>query len=423
MVSIQPVALLLTAILWVPSAMADETSGTSDWPQWGGANRDFKVPAMELENWPAEGLEPRWQKPIGEGYSGIAAVGDRIYTQYREGDEEIVMALNPADGETVWAHRFDAAPRDGMKLGYGSGPHSTPTWFDGRLFTTGLNGTLHAFEADTGKVLWKKELWGEELGGSVLVRGYGSSPLIYGETVILPVGTARGLVAFGQADGNVVWESDTFENSQSSPILIEVSSGDGAKAQVVSLVNDEVIGVDPEDGTTLWRFPHKSGGPYNITTPVWDAETSRLFVSSAYGGGGKALSLAYDGDQATVEEAWSTNRLSIQFTNAVLVDGVLYGTHGRSSYLLTAIDMASGEALWRKRGFDRVSLVHAGDKSIAIAETGRLMLIGLRREYPSMFSEFQLSEERTWTVPTVAGNVLYIRDEESIWAFELPVRE
>jgi hypothetical protein len=97
-----------------------EQPSAIDWPQWGGPTREFVVAAADID-WTRAGPRVVWRRPLGEGYSGIAAVGDRLYTMYREGGDEFVVALDAASGETRWTHRYPAPMLDDMNPEQGRG--------------------------------------------------------------------------------------------------------------------------------------------------------------------------------------------------------------------------------------------------------------------------------------------------------------
>lgn len=76
----------------------------SGWTQWGGPHRNFKSDTKGLAAlWPAAGPAQIWSRPLGEGYSGIAAENGVLYTMYyqaagvgqtSEVDREVIVALN-----------------------------------------------------------------------------------------------------------------------------------------------------------------------------------------------------------------------------------------------------------------------------------------------------------------------------------------
>ena len=402
-------ALCITAPTWA-----------QDWPQWGGPERDFQAPGPGLRSWGDSGPEILWQKPLGPGYSAVTAVGDTLYTLYRADEDEVVVALSADDGSLRWQHRYPAPHSKGMRLNYGEGPESTALWVDGRLFTIGITGRMHALDAATGEVHWTVDLWGD-LGGSLLVRGYGASPVAYGDWVLVPVGgEEHGIVALSRDDGSIAWSSEPFDNSPSSPRILEVDGRD----LVVIFANDEVQGIDPRDGTRWWSHRHPAGGAYNITTPVWDADSQNLFLSSAYGGGSRLLHLGFEGDTATVDEVWSSNKIKVHFTNGVLVGEHLYTSNGRSGGIMAlCVELATGKILWRDRNVARSNFLVVDDRAVALDEYGTLRLLRLGPENLGILGEFQLVEGRTWTAPSLVGNRLYVRDESTIWALELPAED
>ena len=392
----------------------------AEWPQWGGPQRDFQLPDVKLAaEWPAGGPKQLWSRELGEGYSAIAAVGGRLYTMYRqEDDEEIVAAFDAADGEVAWQHRYPAPTPGKLRLGYGKGPHSTPLVTVGRVFAVGTTAILSALDAAGGELLWRHDLW-QDLGGSLLLRGYASSPIAYRGTVIVTVGEAgHALVAFAQADGREVWRTGDFKGSQSSPILIEV----GGREQLVAFVSDAVAGIDPATGEVLWTHPHPAGLSYNISTPLWEPADRLLFLSSAYGGGSRALKLGIQDGKPTVEELWESSRMKVHFTNAIRVGDHVYGASGGSGgAILAAIDLSDGELAWKDRAVRRANLLRlAGNRALILEADGRLLLADLTPEGIEIRAETQLFDGRAFTVPTLVGHILYARDRHWMVALELP---
>ncbi|MHC4992712.1 MAG: outer membrane protein assembly factor BamB family protein [Planctomycetota bacterium] len=156
------VALACVACLHVVGAATGEDGRPGDgpaWPQWGGPRGDFKVNATGLaEQWPMTGPPKLWSRPLGEGFSSIVARGDRLFTMYRVGDDEVVIALSADDGATLWEHRCEARPHPGQTVAHGPGPHATPLLLDDRIITIGFTGLMHCLSMETGEVLWAREL-------------------------------------------------------------------------------------------------------------------------------------------------------------------------------------------------------------------------------------------------------------------------
>jgi outer membrane protein assembly factor BamB len=399
--------------------LATGATAAAEWPQWGGSRRDFSAENAELAHtWPASGPETLWRRPLGEGYSSAAIAGERLFTLYRDGGDEVVVALDPETGRTLWQHRWPE-PTQGFNLQHGPGPHSTPLVAGERVFAVGARGRLVALEAATGTLLWSRELI-EGLGGTFFDRGYAPSPIAWGDTVIATVGgEGHAVVAFRQRDGSLAWQAQGFGNSPSSPLLVDV----GGSTQLVAFLARELVGLSPDDGALLWRHEHLTEWDLNISAPVFGGD-GVLFYSSAYDGGGGALRLTRNGAESAAEPLWFSNQVRLHFTNAIRIGDALYFSNGDFGPVpLSAVDVASGEILWRDRHFARASLVRAGDVVVLLDEDGTLGLVRLSREGMELLAEHQLLDRRAWTPPTLSGRTLFVRDREEIRALRLPGRE
>ena len=85
--------------------------------------------------------------------------GDVLYTMYRKGPQDVVIALSSSNGKTVWEKGIDAPHDSRMNIEAGPGPHSTPLIVRDRIFITTVIGRLVALDRKTGKVLWTQDLW------------------------------------------------------------------------------------------------------------------------------------------------------------------------------------------------------------------------------------------------------------------------
>jgi outer membrane protein assembly factor BamB len=399
------------------------SAGPADWPQWGGPRRNFTVDGVGLaESWPEGGPRRLWRRELGEGYSGIAVEDGRLYTMYRESagrtggvDREVVVALDADSGATLWEYRYAAAPLPGMALEHGPGPHVTPLVDESYVFTIGIRAHLHCLDKATGRVVWERDLM-EEFGAPVQRRGHASSPIAYGDTIILPVGgPGQALMAFRGSDGSVAWKSGDMTVSPSSPLLIDVDGQD----QLVAFMAREIVGVDPAGGEVLWRQTHVAQYGLNISMPVW-GEGNLLFCSSAYGGGSRLLRLSRSAGGTEARELWHTNRMRIHIGNAIRMGDRVIGSSGDfGPAFLAAVDLENGEVVWQDRGFGKANLIHAGDRLILLDEDGELALVEVTPTGPRVVSRAKVLEHNAWTAPSLVGSRLYLRDRQQIMALDL----
>lgn len=414
---------LLLCLLCAAASVGAATLSQDVWPQWGGARRDFKPDAKGLAaRWPAGGPRKLWQRPLGDGHSSIVSDGAHLYTMYRKGEREFVVALDSQSGRTVWEHAYDAPLLPKMDATYGFGPHSTPLLTGELICSVGMTAKLLCLNRATGKRVWGHDLW-NDFDGSRINVGYSSSPIAHKETIIVQVGGAgHSLMAFDRRDGRVRWQAQSFRNSSSSPIIINVEG----QTQLVAFMHNEVVGLDPDTGALLWRHPVSAewNFHFNISTPVWSVEDNLLFVSAAYGMGGRVLQLTRAGGKTAttteVRELWQSERTRVHKENAIRVGDVIYASTGHlGPAFFTAIDVKTGRVLWQERGFSHASFLYADGKFIILDEDGTLGLATPTPTGLNVHARVELLSGTSWTVPTLVGTTLYLRDRRNIMALRL----
>jgi outer membrane protein assembly factor BamB len=409
------VAALLAAV-----APAQTPDPSSAWPQFGGPTRDFKVATRGLAaSWPSGGPRTLWSRNLGEGYSAIVSDGGSLYTMYRPTQasrtSEVVVALDAATGRTLWEHTYEAPLPSDVNVQYGPGPHSTPLLVGDRVVTVGSSGKLHALDKRTGKVAWSHDLW-QGMGGTVQGRGYSCSPLAYGGNIIVTVGGAgQAVVAFDAATGRIAWKNHSFRPGPSSPVLIRV---DGQE-QLVVFHSEGAAGMDPAGGPLYWDHKHTTDYGLNIAMPVW-GEGNLLFLSSAYSGGSRMLRLTQAGGKTNVQELWFTNKMRVHFANALRFGDRVVGSSGDfGPSFVTAVDVATGNVAWQLRGFSKATLLAADGKVVLLDEDGTLALAVVTPGGLQVAGEAQVLDGRAWTVPTLLGTRLFVRDRAVVKALEL----
>src|SRR5262245_58553413 len=401
------------------SETGDSSTRSSDWLLWGGRGRDFVAPDTELlSSWPAGGPRKLWSRDLGDGYSGIAVEGTTLYTAYRRGSQDVVIALDARTGKTLWEFAYEAAFKNAYSEAVGPGPYAMPQVVGDRLVTASGIGQIYSIDKKTGRPVWSHDLY-NEFGGYRLEFGYSCHALPYKNSLILLAGGPdAAALALRQSDGAVVWKNLMFENSHSSPVLIDV---DG-QPQVVALIASEVIGFSPDDGHLLWRYEHNTELGLAISTPVW-VPGNLLFVSSAYNSGSRVLELHQSGGKTTVKELWRNPKLQSHFSNVIRHGDYLYFTSGYNGpAFMTCVNMRSGRVAWQERGFAKGQLVKSGEKLILLDEEGTLALIEATAEGLRVLAKESLLQRASWTPPTLSGSTLYIRDRKSLMALDLAAK-
>ena len=398
-------ALSAFTLLFLCAAAVAQTGG--EWPQWRGANRDgISKETGLLKQWPEGGPPLVWKASgAGGGYSSFAISKGRLYTMGLRGDREFIIAFDIANGKEVWATPHGKAFRNDR----GDGPRGTPTLDGDRLYALGGAGDLSSLDLKTGKVVWTMNVL-SKFGGENIKWGISESPLVIGDKVLVNAGgPGASIVALKKTDGTLIWKSQSDEAGYSSAIPVEI----GGTTQVIFFTGSRALGLDVSDGKLLWEYKRPSNDVANVATPV--VRANRVFISSDYGTGGGLVEIKADGK---AQEVYFTKEMRNHHATSILIGDHLYGF---SSSILTAMRFDTGVVAWRDRSVGKGSLTYADGHLYAFSENG---VVGLVEANPTAYQEkgrfkIQQGSLPTWTHPVVAGGRLYLRDQDTIYAFDV----
>jgi outer membrane protein assembly factor BamB len=381
-----------------------------EWPQWRGPNRDgISKETGLLKQWPAQGPPLVWKAGgAGRGYSSMSIAGGRLYTMGLRGDREYVVAIDVATGKEVWATQHGGAFRNDR----GDGPRGTPTVDGDKVFALGGDGDLSSLDAKSGRLIWTMNIL-KKFGGSNITWGISESPLVVGEKLLVnPGGRDASIVALNKKDGTLIWKSQSDTAGYSSAISLEA----GGVNQVVFFTSRRAVGLDLKDGRLLWEYERPANDVANVATPI--VRANRVFISSDYGTGGGVVEIKPGGKGMSAQEIYFTKEMRNHHSSSILVGDHLYGF---SSSILTAMRFDTGEIAWRDRSVGKGSLVYADGNLYAFSENG---VVGLVEATPQGYREkgrFKIQQESlpTWTHPVIAGGRLYLRDQDTIYAYDV----
>lgn len=424
--------ILLAWLLCLPVLAAD-------WPQYRGPKRD-DVSAEKglLKQWPTGGPPLLWTyKNAGIGYSGVAVVGNRLYTIGGRGEEEFLIALDLSaikDGTVAEAWSARVGPLFTWKgNSWSAGPSATPT-VDGELvFALGGNGDLVCVDT-VGKERWRKNLPTEldaqvnPIGGGPKNLGWGFtwSPLVDGEKLIcLPGGPKGTVAALDKKSGNVLWRSTelTDQAAYTSPMPAEIG---GVKHYVV-MTNQGLAGIAAADGKLVWSYRRKPAyGTEVVNSPI--IQGSLIYATVAAGNGGcDLIKIDPVGGKFEVDQVYTNKNLTNHHGNVVLVGDHVYGYSQPAGWVCQ--EFKTGQVAWTERQKLRAGSMTCADGHLYLygEDDGTAVMIEAN---PAAWKEAgrlklpQLSKQRKpsgkiWTPPVVANGKLYLRDQELLYCFDV----
>ena len=401
--------LFLTgAILTALTAPVSAQPQAGDWTQWRGANRDGVVAGFDAPAaWP-ERLTERWKIDVGLGYATPLVVGNRVYMFSRQGEDEVMSAIDAGTGKVLWRTGYPASfTMNSAAAPHGPGPKSTPVFAGGRLYAIGMTGIVTAFDAGSGRQIWQKP-------GSRVVPTYTThsfSPMVDGGLVIFHVGghNEGALTAYDAGTGETKWRWAGDGPGYGSPIAATL----GGVRQLVTITQGKVVGVDLASGALLWERPFASSNFTNSITPVLYGQTVVVWGN---GGPTTALTVAKRSNQWVVETAWENPDLPARMSNAVVAGDLLVGLANRNSGQYYVADLKTGKTLWTSEGRQaaNVAMSRAGDIVFSLENDGELVISRGSERGLETLRRYTVADSDTWTQPVVSGNRIFVKDVSTL---------
>ena len=395
--------IFLSLVLFTASSLMAQ-----DWPQFLGPNRDGQYQGVSLvQGWGREGPSELWRRPVGSGFAGPVVADGRLILFHRLNDHEVVEAWNAVSGEPIWSYDYVTTYRD--DFGFDEGPRAVPVVVDGKVFTFGAQGHMHAFDLETGDLVWGVDTR-VEFGVRKGFFGSAGSPLIDSGHVIANIGGAgAGVVAFDADTGEVAWTALDDDASYSSGSRATF----GGVPHAVFFTRSYLAGLDPTDGSVRFtqRWRSRLMASVNAATPI--VVDDFIFVSSAYGTGAGLFRV--NGDQ--LDQVWISDEvMSNHYATSVYHEGHLYGFHGRPEYSpnLRAVELQTGQVKWDIPTYGAGTITVADGRLLIIRESGELVMAEASPEAFSVIDQAQLLDPVIRAYPALANGKLYVRNENTL---------
>jgi outer membrane protein assembly factor BamB len=399
-----------------PSASASPPPGQTPaepaknyWTNFRGPRRDGKYEEASIAtNWPAGGLREMWRQPVGVGHASFVVADGKAYTIEQRRSQEVVAAYDVNNGRELWTQKWSAEFTDST----GDGPRATPTWDNGRLYALGATGELRCLDANSGAVIWGKNILSDNQASN-LPWAMAAAPLIVDDKVIvLPGGTSgKSVVAYNKNNGAPVWRVLSDTQAYVSPMLVELAG----RRQIVVVSASRVVGLAPENGALLWEYSWDTDNGINVSQPIM-VDGNRFFISSGYGKGAALVEVKGSGNKFTASTIWENTNMKNKFNSSVLYNGYVYGL---DEGILVCLDVNTGERKWKNGRYGYGQIILAGDHLIVTSDQGDVALVNATPSQYTEVARFPAVKGQTWNYPAIAGGRLLVRNSSEMVAYDI----
>ena len=389
-------------------------------PNGSGVSTARTVPTSWSDN------DYNWTAKLpGSGHSSPVVWRDRVYVTC--GDEQSgtrrLVAVSAASGDALWVKEFPSEHH--KKHALNSFASATAVTDRRHVYTVWgtPRRTVVAAITHSGREVWRAELPAFRSG-----HGFGVSPMIYDDLLILPVEQQGDSLwtALKCADGQQQWrvKRDSklhyappclFEQRDSEPLLVFVNWKYG------------ISGVSPRTGDIRWNFDvfDKQHVESSIGSPVV-VDDLVIGVCGWLGYGNEVIAVrpASTGDRKTTGPArdadssdrivWRIKRGAPLCTTPLVKDHLLFLWSDNG--IVTCADVRSGQVHWQKRvgGTFYASPIWVNGYLYNVSTSGRVIVLQATSEYKSI-ARMELGET-THATPAVAAGVMYLRSASTLYS-------
>jgi len=354
------------------------------------------------------------QKPVHDNAPGVH---DSVPVTHRH--QFTAIAISRRDGSVLWNRVLrEEWPHEGGHT-TGSLASNSPVTDGEHLYAFFGSRGLYCLDLKGG-VKWSKDFGRMH---TLHAHGEGSSPVIYGETLIIcwdHEGDSF-LYAFDKRTGEERWKVARDEKtSWSTPLVVEHQG----KPQIIVSATKRVRGYDLASGVQLWECAGLTDNV--VSSPVYGHGV--LIAGNSYYQQAM-LAIRLDGAKGDItgtdQVAWKLNRMTPYVSSPLLYDDTLYFLRHNQN-ILSRLEPATG----KPRG-EPVRLEGINDFIFAspVGAAGRIYVTGrdgttvvLRHDRENTDMAVNHLDDSFSASPALAGRELYLRGERFLYCIAEPER-
>ena len=401
------ILVFLTTLFFSIDKRAEDVS------QWRGPQRNGIYNEKGLQKtWPGNGPEMLWSfEGLGAGHGNVGLSQDKIFVLGMPDSIGVLYAFN-YHGKLLWKKKYGLEWHENY-----TGPRTTPTIVDERVYFESGQGTVFCYNGNTGNKIWSVDLM-KKFDAANITWGMAESILIEGDLLYCtPGGKDNNIVALNRFNGETVWTSPG--NSQPSAYCSPVFVKHNNTSLIVTMTAESIIGVDALTGQFYWQVPQFQTNKIHANSPVYS--NGMIYCSSdnaKTNAGLVALKLSDDGKSVTTK--WRNENYKNLMGGIILTDGYIYGSIYRKNSWC-CIDASNGQILYSSDKFNNGNIIMADGLFYCYSEKGELALVSANSTLFNVISRFQipLGTEQHWSHPVIYEGSIYIRHGNALMVYDL----
>lgn len=411
-----PIPLFATLLaLFAPLAPEE------NWAEFRGSNGAGHSTATNLPTRWSETQNVRWKTAIpGKGWSSPVIWKDQIWltTATDDGKQMFLVALSKKTGKILTNQLVFENPRPESVHEINSYASPTPAIEEGRVFVHfGTYGSA-CYDTRTFKNLWSRR----DLTCQHQV-GPGSSPILYGNSVILTLDgmDVQYLIALNKKTGQTLWKTQRsldlakIEMDRRKAFTTPVLTESHGQPLIISVGGHAAYAYDARNGKEVWIYQSK--GFSGSCRPL--LSNGLLYMNVGFGEyeSLRVVKLGGLGDVTQTHTAWKYSRNVPNKPSMLLVEDLLYFVNDDGG-MVTCLEAQTGKEVWKERvgGKYSASPLYANGVIYLFDEAGKSLILKPGRTFQ------RLNENRLdagcMATPAISGNALFIRTKTHLYRVE-----
>jgi outer membrane protein assembly factor BamB len=412
-------------------AAVTASAAAGEWASFRGPNGDGISTAKNVPVEWGPNKNIKWKAPLPDRGNGSPIVSrDRVFVTCATdaGKKRHLFAFDRQTGKELWVKTVEAAPEPMIHSTNDHSP-STPAADGKRVVVWHGSAGLYCYDYDG------KELWSKDLGTFRHIWGFASSPVFYGETILLNCGPGERtfVTALDAASGETIWKTDEpggdggeggtgqsrgkYVGSWSTPMVVKINGED----QIIVSMPTRVVAYEPKSGSVIWTcsgLGNLPKGELVYTSPI--IGDGYGVAMGGFNGPAIGFKLGGSGDMTATNQLWRESQgIPQRIGSGVMVEGVVYMANAGPG-TVQCIDPATGKDLWRDRlpgGDHWGSIVFADGRLYVTNQQGTTHVFKPNRERLELITSNRLGEPSNST-PAVVDGSIFIRTFKNLYCIE-----